>query len=82
MPARPRRTQSRTLPEPPLTAAPETPPLLHTRAQAARLLNCSTATLIRLENQGALRAVKLNKESPTACTYYRRDDLIALASGR
>jgi hypothetical protein len=56
--------------------------LLHTRAQAARLLNCSTATLIRLENMGTLRAVKLNKESRTACTYYRRDDLIALASGR
>jgi hypothetical protein len=58
------------------------PPLLHSRAQAARLLNCSTATLIRLERQGTLRRVKLNKASPTACTYYRRDDLIALAAGR
>jgi hypothetical protein len=61
---------------------PELPPLLHTRQQAARLLSCSTATLIRLERAGALRPIKLNKETKVAQTYYAHSDLLVLASGR
>jgi hypothetical protein len=38
--------------------------------------------LIRLEASGALTPVKLNRVSPSACTYYKRDDIVLLASGR
>src|SRR5690348_14420515 len=44
----------------------ETPPLLHTRSQAARMLNCSTSMLMRLEKMGQLQAVKLNKQKANA----------------
>jgi|tagenome__1003787_1003787.scaffolds.fasta_scaffold17460126_1 hypothetical protein len=60
---------------------PEVPPLLHTRQQASRLLNCSVATLQRLEKSGALTPVKLNKRSPSAQTFYKRSDLLALVGG-
>jgi hypothetical protein len=45
------------------------------------LLSCSIATLIRLEAMNVLRPVKLNPTSPSACVFYRRDDLVVLASG-
>jgi len=56
-------------------------PLLYPRAIAARMLNCSTATLIRLEESGGLTAIKLNKKSPSAMTYYAHAELVALAGG-
>ena len=55
------------------------PPLLHTRAQASRLLNCSVATLQRLEKSGTLSPIKLNKQSPAAQVYYAHEQLLALA---
>jgi hypothetical protein len=55
-------------------------PLLYTRSQAARLLSCSTATLVRLEQSGRLTPRKLYGQS-TGRTYYLRDDLVALAQG-
>jgi hypothetical protein len=58
-------------------------PLLHTREQACRMLGgISVSTLIRLEAMGQLTAVKLNKTSKSAQTFYKHDDLVALASGR
>jgi hypothetical protein len=61
----------------------EPTPLLHTRQQACRMLGgISVSTLIRLEAMGELRAIKLNKQSKSAQTFYRHDDLVALASGR
>ncbi len=57
------------------------PPLLHTRQQASRLLNCSIATLQRLEKAGVLTPVKLNKQSASGMTYYGHAQLLALASG-
>jgi hypothetical protein len=60
----------------------QSPPLLVPRKEAARLLGCSTALLIRLENRGLLQAIKLNRESRSACTFYKRDDIVLLASGR
>jgi hypothetical protein len=68
-------------PRPPPTFS-EPPPLLHTRAQACRMLSCSTATLIRLEQSGRLRPIKLNPDKKAAQVYYAHTDLILLASGR
>lgn len=62
------------------TSQEPAPALLYTRTQAARLLACSPATLIRAEARGDLRAVRLN---PTANSraYYRASDIQALAEG-
>jgi hypothetical protein len=62
---------------PRLRAADQPESLLLTRKQAAHLLACSTATLIRLENAGRLRAIKLTS-STTSRTHYRRSDVLAL----
>jgi len=56
----------------------EPQPLLYTRAQAARLLACSVATLIRAQTRGSLRPVRLNP-TPNAKVYYTAADLHALA---
>jgi hypothetical protein len=56
----------------------EPQPLLYTRAQAARLLACSVATLIRAETRGSLRPVRLNP-TPNSKVYYTAADLHALA---
>jgi hypothetical protein len=53
--------------------------LLFTRREAAELLGCSTASLIRLENSGALKAVKLNKAKRSSATYYAAADVYLLA---
>ena len=52
--------------------------LLYTRAQAAQLLACSIATLIRAEARGDLHAVRLNPKS-NAKVFYRAADVYALA---
>jgi len=57
---------------------PQPQPLLYTRAQAARLLACSVATLIRAQTRGSLRPVRLNP-TPNAKVYYTAADLHALA---
>jgi hypothetical protein len=56
-------------------------PLLYSRRDAAHLLSCSVETLIRLERQGDLNPIRINKKSPTASVYYRREELLKLASG-
>lgn len=52
--------------------------LLYTRTQAAQLLACSIATLIRAEVRGDLHAVRLNPKS-NAKVFYRAADVYALA---
>lgn len=54
--------------------------LLVTRTQAAQLLACSVATVIRLEANGDLPAVRINRK-PNSKVYYRRSDVWALAQG-
>jgi hypothetical protein len=54
--------------------------LIYPRRLAAELLNCSIATLWRLERQGRLRPIKLSA-SPTANTFYARADIEALIGG-
>ena len=56
------------------------PALLYTRAQAAHLLACSIATLIRAEARGDLRAVRLNPTG-NGKVYYSAADVHALAKG-
>ena len=51
--------------------------LLFTRAQVARLLGCSTATVIRLQGEGRLKPIRLLR-SPTSQVYFRREDVLAL----
>ena len=55
-------------------------PLLYTRRQAARLLNTSVATVIRLEQRGILTPRKLY-QAQNGMTYYAREDLVRLARG-
>ena len=55
-------------------------PLLVSRRDAADALGgVSVATLIRLEKQGVLKPVRLNKNSSTAQVFYRGEDINALA---
>jgi hypothetical protein len=68
----------RPLPE----SAPTAPKLLHSRKESAYLLDCSIAKLIRLENLGLLRGIKLDPSKPNGITYYSHTDLVVLASGR
>jgi hypothetical protein len=63
-------------------AAPTAPKLLHSRKESAYLLDCSVAKLIRLENLGLLRGIKLDPSKPNGITYYAHTDLVVLASGR
>lgn len=56
-------------------------PLLYTRAQTARVLAVSEATVQRLEKKRLLDPVKLDRESPTGKTHYRCEQVHALASG-
>lgn len=55
--------------------------LLLTRAQAAQLLACSIAKLIRLEQRGALQPVRLDPTTRNSRVYYRTDAVHALAEG-
>jgi hypothetical protein len=60
-------------------AAVET--LLYTRIQTAKVLNCSLATVIRLENAGLLDKVKL-AGSRNGKVYHRASQVHALAAAR
>jgi len=52
-------------------------PLLYSRRHACALLGgISTATLIRLENDGVIEPIKLGR-SPTGQTFYRAADVHA-----
>ena len=56
--------------------------LLYSREHARKLLgNISIGTLKRLEANGQLTPVRLNRRSPTAHVFYRRNQLFALAQG-
>lgn len=56
----------------------QTTPLLYSRKEAARLLgNVSIATIIRLEQQGRLKPIRLSR-SPSAQIFFKASDLIAL----
>jgi hypothetical protein len=56
--------------------------LLYSRKQAAELLgNISLATLKRLEDEGILEPVRLNKRSATGQVFYRHSNLMAVAQG-
>jgi hypothetical protein len=55
--------------------------LLVPRAEAASMLSTSVATIIRLENDGILEAVKLSR-GQNSRTYYRLSDVQRLAFGR
>jgi hypothetical protein len=52
-------------------------PILCTRAEAAHLLACSVATVIRLQRVGRLCGLRLT-ESRTGQIYFRREDVLAL----
>lgn len=60
------------------TKTPEQQQLLFTRAQVARLLGCSTSTIIRLQNEGRLTPIRLMRK-PTSAVYFKRDEVLALA---
>ena len=51
--------------------------ILCTRAEAARLLACSVATVIRLQRDGRLSGPRLTNK-PTGQVYFRREDILAL----
>ncbi len=53
-------------------------PLLYPRAHVARLLNCSVATITRLEKKGVLTPIRLDKDAPTAPVFYSDENLRAL----
>ncbi len=50
---------------------------LFTRAQVAKLLGCSKATVIRLQREGRLSSVRLTQK-PTSQVYFRREEILAL----
>ena len=52
-------------------------PILCTRAEAAHLLACSVATVIRLQRERRLCGLRLT-DSRTGQVYFRREDVLAL----
>jgi hypothetical protein len=52
-------------------------PILCTRAEAARLLGCSVATVTRLQREGRLCGLRLT-DRQTGQFYFRREDIVAL----
>ena len=54
--------------------------LLVNRVQTALMLGLSVPSVIRLELEGRLTAIKLSKKR-TAMTFYRRDQVCGLAEG-
>lgn len=56
-------------------------PVLYSRATAARVLDVSTATIIRLERQGRLTPIKL-AGSMNPATHFRREEVLDLANGQ
>jgi hypothetical protein len=56
--------------------------LLYSREQVCHLLGgVHRATVVRMEESGRLRPVRLNPGKPTAKVFYRRDDVLALIEG-
>ena len=78
----PKNSSSAPKPAPERRAVPPTDDaLLLTRAQAARLLACSTMTLIRAEHRGAVHPIRLNPTTKSGRVFYRKRDIVALAGG-
>jgi len=63
-----------------ISEAKTTEQILFTRAQVARLIGASVATVVRLERDGRLKPVRLTSRS-TGQVYFRRADVLALAEG-
>jgi hypothetical protein len=59
----------------------ERPRLLHDRKGAAWLLSCSIMTLIRLEERGVLRPMKLTPGCDNSKTFYTDENIQAVARG-
>jgi Helix-turn-helix domain len=55
-------------------------PLLYTRQQVARMLNCSVMTVQRMEQDGRLRSFKLMPDVENARVYIKASDIYALIS--
>ena len=55
--------------------------LLVNRVQTALMLGLSVPSVIRLELEGQLTAIKLSRKR-SAMTFYRRDQVCGLAEGR
>ena len=55
--------------------------LLVNRVHTALMLGLSVPSVIRLESEGRLTAIKLSNKR-TAMTFYRRDQVCRLAEGR
>ena len=55
--------------------------LLVNRVQTALMLGLSVPSIIRLELEGRLTAIKLSRKR-SAMTFYRRDQVCGLAEGR
>jgi len=53
-------------------------PILCTRAEAARLLACSVATIIRLQREGRLSGLRLTNRQ-TGQVYFHREEVLELA---
>lgn len=58
-------------------ARPDTPPARVSKAQAARVLGCSTDTIDRYAARGLL--VKLPKRTPKCATFFHPDNVASLA---
>jgi Helix-turn-helix domain len=54
------------------------PPILCTRNEAARLLACSVATVIRLQREGRLCGIRLTNRR-TGQVYFHRQEILELA---
>ena len=59
--------------------APDEAALLWPRQHSCRVLSCSMATIIRLEEAGKLDKIKLDPTSPNGMTYHRPAQVRALA---
>ena len=56
-------------------------PALYPRAFTARRLNVSIATVLRLEQQGVLTPIRLNRASTAGAVYHRSEQVERLAGG-
>lgn len=54
--------------------------LLYSRADTAHVLGTSVATVIRLEEEGVLKVIRLSR-SPTAKAYHTADNVERVARG-
>jgi hypothetical protein len=68
--------------QPPNLAPPVQPPLLVSRREAARLLSCDVSTIRRLERDGELTPIRLNKRSKWGRVYFENEEILALVRSR